>query len=231
MSNLRVAESNVLNGALVWICTLDFWQYSQVFTNSVQFLLTLIHVNLWVTSFLVALIPGCDVLCSKSKMMRWYFAGTIGLSELLVLSQIMLLFILIFSLCNFIYYCTDVSSFCCLSKSSYWNISFGNSIWLIFSISMRDNASAASLSHPDMCLISQVNSEMNDKCLDCLGDFSVSAFYDVVRSLWSVWMWNDLPSRKYLKCRIASYIANNSRSNVLYRVCAGVNFLEKNANG
>ena len=49
---------------------------------------------------------------------------------------------------------------------------------------MRDNASAASLSHPDMCPISQVNSEMNDKCLDCLGDFSVSAF--VVRGLWSV---------------------------------------------
>ena len=46
---------------------------------------------------------------------------------------------------------------------------------------MRDNASAASLSHPDMGLISQVNSEMNDKCLDCLGDFSVIAFNAAVR--------------------------------------------------
>ena len=72
---------------------------------------------------------------------------------------------------------------------------------------------------------------MNDKCLDCRGELSVSAFIAVVRDVWSAWVWNDLHSRKYLKCQIVSYMANNSRSNMLYRVCAGVNFLEKNANG
>ena len=42
---------------------------------------------------------------------------------------------------------------------------------------------------------------------------------------------NNLPSRKYRKCLMASAIANNSRSNVEYLCSVGVIVLEKNAKG
>ena len=53
---------------------------------------------------------------------------------------------------------------------------------------MRDSASAASFLHPDICRMSPVNSEMNDKWRHCLGDFSVKSVMAVVNGLWYICM-------------------------------------------
>ena len=100
LSNLLVGVLNVFSGAFICICTLDFWQGTHVLAHSVQSLLILIQVKRAVINLRVALIPGCDMLCKKLKMVCWYLAGTIGLNWLSDVSHIILLCISMVSLCN-----------------------------------------------------------------------------------------------------------------------------------
>ena len=94
-----------------------------------------------------------------------------------------------------------------------------------------DRASATTFLLQEICWMSVINSEMNDKCRCCLADQG-SVTFDItcVIGLWSVNATKRRPSRKKRKCLIPRNNSNSSRSNALYLVSGVVNFLLKNAN-
>ena len=80
--------------------------------------------------------------------------------------------------------------------------------------------------------MSVVNYKMAESCRHWRADHASDTLQNAkISDLRSVKITKFRPSKKYRKCRTDKCIEKNSRSNALYLVSAGHNFLLKNARG
>jgi hypothetical protein len=109
---------------------------------------------------------------------------------------------------------------CCGSMGVPWGVGG----WL--------GASPTMFSWPGVCLMSDVNSAMNDNC-SCWWTDHVGVVWkrDVTRGLWSVSGQKRCPSRRNRKWRTRQKAASSRCRSLEYRVSAPYSFLEKKASG
>ena len=199
------------------------------------FLLIPGHMYLVVTKCCVAWIPGCESEWSCSKIIRHNWAGTTGRMVPVDVSHVSKF--------------PELESEMSLSFKEFepnWSSdSSGSSRWAITNCSKSipwdetwetsckcNRASAAWFVLPWTWRISDVNWDIKSRCRICLGECRLEDDdRDYIRGLWLVRTENWRSSRMCRKCVMSRYIASSSRSKVLYRVSAGLSFLEKYAIG